>query len=765
MLSLLDSIIGKSATADNHHVPPVTIGEDTPTNFGDYVHVDPHFTEILGTRFPRRVFNNTSHQPIPADLKEQLAWQASPAVDPRSLVPSSHDIFHHITKSMAETLLRLAELERDIDQRPSVLLTGPTGCGKTTIVKTACFLANEPCIELTFSGDTTLTDFFHRTEVIRESGGTSTVAVLGPAIQAMLHGYKLLINEINMLPPDLLSALTQAMDTGHLIVSGTEMGNIEIEVHERFGVIATANPNYVGTTELGRAFQRRFGWGLGMIPMGFLPCDEEVTAVLAEFNRQPITQALDFRADRSVVERLVAITAQLREHSDFGPTLLNRLSTRTLVHWLTLGHTTGLPLADIAERALLSTVPKDLVEGVATVIRQALGRLMTSASEVSPNTLRSVMLTGDAPTVGCAIAIPDNTEVITDAQIVEHPSGSKVRLANGDDVNIFVEAKRPPKVSLSNGSSNDEHDVSTVRRALRDQHGINLASALGHLPSPESTLPCLTSSSWSALRLAQGTLIAGHPVFLRGPTGCGKSALARTIGRLWNLSVVEFSLTGETSKADLTATRQLDAGITTWSIQAFLEAAHDGKFVIVNEYNLAYPDVHSIINGLFDKTRSIRLADGQIIRAHKNFRLVATGFPEGPGVKPLNEGVENRFGAVIHMDYPCQEEELAILAFVSNEKIDVSLLNSAVELVSAGRSILSGTWDKDQDHPLNNVPTDLSGAAADRTGLTTAELIAMVRVSTDADAFVGSLRHGVLDGSDNEVKPVLEATLAGYGLV
>ena len=182
-------------------------------------------------------------------------------------------------------------------------------------------------------------------------------------------------------------------------------------------------------------------------------------------------------------------------------------------------------------------------------------------------------------------------------------------------MNIFVEAKRPPKVSLSNGSSNDEHDVSTVRRALRDQHGINLASALGHLPSPESTLPCLTSSSWSALRLAQGTLIAGHPVFLRGPTGCGKSALARTIGRLWNLSVVEFSLTGETSKADLTATRQLDAGITTWSIQAFLEAVHDGKFVIVNEYNLAYPDVHSIINGLFDKTRSIRLADGQIIRA------------------------------------------------------------------------------------------------------------------------------------------------------
>ena len=89
MLSFLDSIIGESATAAIHHVPSVTIGEDAPINFGDYVRVDPLFAEILGTRFPRRVFNNTRHGSIPADLKEQLAWQASPAVDPRSLVPSS----------------------------------------------------------------------------------------------------------------------------------------------------------------------------------------------------------------------------------------------------------------------------------------------------------------------------------------------------------------------------------------------------------------------------------------------------------------------------------------------------------------------------------------------------------------------------------------------------------------------------------------------------------------------------------------------------
>jgi hypothetical protein len=84
MLSFLDSVIGKSAAVDTNHIPPVIIGEDSPINFGDYVHVDPSFVEILGTRFPRGVLSKTRHLSIPKDLKEQLTWKASPAVDPRS---------------------------------------------------------------------------------------------------------------------------------------------------------------------------------------------------------------------------------------------------------------------------------------------------------------------------------------------------------------------------------------------------------------------------------------------------------------------------------------------------------------------------------------------------------------------------------------------------------------------------------------------------------------------------------------------------------
>ena len=51
--------------------------------------------------------------------------------------------------------------------------------------------------------------------------------------------------------------------------------------------------------------------------------------------------------------------------------------------------------------------------------------------------------------------------------------------------------------------------------------------------------------------------------------------------------------------------------------------------VLVNDYNLAYSDVHSLLNSLFDKGPAAYTADGRTVTAHPQFRLVATGQPEG----------------------------------------------------------------------------------------------------------------------------------------
>ena len=228
--------------------------------------------------------------------------------------------------------------------------------------------------------------------------------------------------------------------------------------------------------------------------------------------------------------------------------------------------------------------------------------------------------------------------------------------------------------------------------------------------------------------------------------------------------MVEFSFTGETTKSELTAARRLRHGATQWSLQAFLEAVGEGLFVIVNEYNLAYPDVHSIINGLFDKGGRLMLPDGQTIRAHPDFRLVATGFPEGPGVKPLNEGVENRFGAVIRVDYPPLQEELAILTLVSEGRVDAPVLSSVVELAATGRQILDGVWEAQIRHPLSKVPPDLAAAVAERLALTTAELVSLAHASPTTEWFVDWYRRGVQENAPDDMARVLRACMAGYGL-
>ena len=129
-------------------------------------------------------------------------------------------------------------------------------------------------------------------------------------------------------------------------------------------------------------------------------------------------------------------------------------------------------------------------------------------------------------------------------------------------------------------------------------------------------------------------------------------------------------------------------------MQAFLEAVLKGYVVLVNDYNLAYSDVHSLLNSLFDKGRRLTLPDGRTVTAHPRFRLVATGQPEGPGVKPLNEGVENRFGAILELAYPSSGEELAILRSVGRGLPDPAL-RAVVDFVGQCRRWAAGAVPAD----------------------------------------------------------------------
>ena len=272
MKNVFRGLLGGSPEHGDVGRPPPSPPDASQTartiQFGPEVRLGADWFEVRGRRFARRIIAPVDSAPDPLPRQLGLAGDR----DAAATVPTRDEIFLHLTPHMVDVLERIADLDENPRLGTFVLLSGPTGCGKTTLAKTYCHLANQPLTELNFSGDTTLADFFRRTEVVTDDAGNqSTLATLGPAALAMLLGRKLIVNEINMLPPDLISVITHAMDTGRLLLSGTEFGNIEIELHEQFGIIATANPNYVGTAEMGRSLQRRFGLGLGNVPVAFPP--------------------------------------------------------------------------------------------------------------------------------------------------------------------------------------------------------------------------------------------------------------------------------------------------------------------------------------------------------------------------------------------------------------------------------------------------------------------------------------------------------------
>ena len=761
----------------------------TSRQFGPLVSVeDGSFTvdehRYARRRYQRRESLRSVNRPIDPPSWEGQLLRVPPPLDLQRGVPDESEVFSYLTPSMARVLRRIADVDTAVSYHGFILLVGPTGCGKTTMAKTYCHLANQPCTELSFSGDTALSDFYTSVELVRDNNlQQSTLTVPGPAVEAMLRGQKLLLNEINMLPPDLLNVFSQAMDTGRLVLSGTERGNVEIEVHGEFGLIGTANPNYVGTLDMGRAIERRFGRGLGFIEMDFLPVDEESAALEYEFAAERLFSQRGIRVERAICQTVAGLAAALRKDPQIGNVMQSRLSTRTLVHWLGLAQISGRPLVEVLDRALLSTIPADARERAVQQARDALGSVKLDASATEK--LRVYRVAWPKIRPGEAVPIetakpPEQTAPIPRSAhrpSVIHRLRYVKELSDGGKA-LIAEPMHAPAGESSDTRFGlgfriraydsrghqivDQSRLDTIRQLLRDEDGLNVPGPLGRHLGHRELLPCLTAHAVEALELAEAALLLGRPVFIAGPTGAGKSSLARTLAYLRRRPVVEVGFTGETAKTDLSAVRRLIAGVTRWQTQAFLEALAQGDIVIANEYNLAYPDVHSLLNGLFDKGARLALPDGRVYRLHPAARVIATGFLEGPGVKPLNEGVENRFGAIVGLSYPPIADEVAVIRFIAPAAHQATV-ERCVRLVDYCRRLVAGTVDPAALAGLSRAAQEALRQAARRAALSTAEMVALARAGGGPD-FAERLRIGILDGAPESIRRTLEPVLLQYGL-
>lgn len=147
-----------------------------------------------------------------------------------------------------------------------VLLTGEAGTGKTSMIEQIAARINQPVLRVNLNGETRLGDFIGRITVVSGEGGSVTQWNDGILPTAMKMGYWLILDEVDMGEPNILSLLHPVLEpNGRLILK--ENAGEEVKPHPNFRLFGTANgvgkqqdraDAYAGVNQMNEAFMDRW---------------------------------------------------------------------------------------------------------------------------------------------------------------------------------------------------------------------------------------------------------------------------------------------------------------------------------------------------------------------------------------------------------------------------------------------------------------------------------------------------------------------------
>lgn len=203
----------------------------------------------------------------------------------------------------------VALFERAFDRRLPVMLTGPTGCGKTRFVEYMGALLGRPVVTISCHDDLTSSDLVGRFLV---SGG-DVIWNDGPLTRAVKAGAICYLDEVVEARHDSLAILHSLTD--HRRALYLDRADQVVKAPNSFMVVCSYNPAYRSSLkELKPSFRQRFV----TIAMDYLPPDREAQVLVDEAG-----------IDLPVAARLVKCANSIRAADDafhFEPP-----STRVLV--------------------------------------------------------------------------------------------------------------------------------------------------------------------------------------------------------------------------------------------------------------------------------------------------------------------------------------------------------------------------------------------------------------------------------------------------
>lgn len=127
------------------------------------------------------------------------------------------------------------------------LITGPTGSGKSSLVKHVCALLNWPFIRINMSGDVESSHIFGTREVV----GGATVWADGPVAEAVKWGAVCLVDEWELMPAEIAMGMQNILEDGGFLYlkekPGTSADRTYIP-HDMFRLVFAGNTVGQGDT-------------------------------------------------------------------------------------------------------------------------------------------------------------------------------------------------------------------------------------------------------------------------------------------------------------------------------------------------------------------------------------------------------------------------------------------------------------------------------------------------------------------------------------
>jgi MoxR-like ATPase len=163
--------------------------------------------------------------------------------------------------------------EQAYRQHLPVMLTGPTGCGKTRLVEHMGVLLGRPVVTISCHDDLTSSDLVGRFMVT----GGDVVWTDGPLTRAVKTGAICYLDEVVEARHDSLAILHSLTD--HRRALYLDRAGEVVEAPESFMLVCSYNPAYRSSLkELKPSFRQRFV----TLPMRYLPPDREAEVIVAE---------------------------------------------------------------------------------------------------------------------------------------------------------------------------------------------------------------------------------------------------------------------------------------------------------------------------------------------------------------------------------------------------------------------------------------------------------------------------------------------------